>query len=76
MIIFYKLITRNSRSPKTRSNRERRRDRNENSSTASWYLPDDRKSKIKDDIKNENYSEKISSNIVLYRKHYASNKGK
>jgi len=63
-----------SRSPKTRSNRERRRDRNENSSTASWYLHDDRKSKIKDDIKNENYSEKISSNIVLYRKHYASNK--
>jgi len=51
-----------SRSPKTRSNRERRRDRNENSSTASWYLHDDRKSKIKDDIKNENYSEKNSSN--------------
>ena len=38
-------------------------DRNENFSTASKYLHDaDRKFKIEDDVKNENYSEKVSNN--------------
>ena len=38
-------------------------DRNENFSTASKYLHDaDRKFKIEDDVKNENYSEKVSKN--------------
>ena len=37
-------------------------DRNENFSTASKLHDADRKSKIEDCVKNENYSEKVSKN--------------